>query len=106
VAKRFWTLPAHIYLPLYGAYGVPAMAWYDNVKPLMFEMSVPQFFITAPRVLTRASDSEEGATTESLQKTECVLPNARQDHIKKPVIPIDMKKGLVKVPNICEKENI
>jgi hypothetical protein len=58
------------------------MAWYGNAKPLLSEMSVPQFFITAPRVLNQASDSQEGATTESLQKIERVLPNASQDHIK------------------------
>jgi hypothetical protein len=80
------------------------MAWYCNVKPLLSAMSVPQFFITAPRVLNQASDSKEGATTELLQKTECVLPNASQDHAKKRVIPIFTKKAPVQVPNICEKE--
>ncbi len=58
---------------------------------LLFEMSlsVPQFFITAPRALNRASGSEEGATTESLQKIEGVLKlklphHASQDpsHVK------------------------
>ncbi len=33
-------------------------------------------------VMPRASDVEEGQTTESLQKAECVLPNARQDHVE------------------------
>jgi hypothetical protein len=80
------------------------MAWCGNVKPLLFEMSVPQFFITAPRVLNQASGSKEGATTESLQKTEGVLPNASQDHVKKRVIPILAKKAPVQVPNICQKE--
>ncbi len=76
-AKRCQTLPAPIYLALYGAYGVPAMAWDGNDKPLLFDMSVPQFFIRAPCALTAASDFEEGATTESMQKTDGILPNAR-----------------------------
>jgi hypothetical protein len=67
-------------------------------------MSVPQFFITAPRVLNRVSSSDEGAITELLQKTEGVLPNASQDHVKKRVIPILSKKAPVQVPNIREKE--
>jgi hypothetical protein len=56
-------------------------------------MRVTFSFITAPHNLTRVSDVVEGATTESLQKAECVLPNARQDHVKKPVIPKLMKKA-------------
>ncbi len=58
-------------------------------------MSVSVSFIAAPSVLTRltrASDAVESATTDSLQKTECVVPNARQDHVKKPVIPYLRKR--------------
>ncbi len=80
------------------------MAWCGSVKPLLFERSVPQFFVTAPRVLNRASSSEEGATTESLQKTEGVLANASQDPVKNRVFPILAKKAPVQVPNIREKE--
>jgi hypothetical protein len=66
----------HIYLRLYGAYGVSAMAWCGGVKPLLFEimMSAPKIFIKHTELaLNRASGSEEGAPTESLQKTEGVL---------------------------------
>ena len=56
-------------------------------------MSVPFSFITAPSVLTRASDAVESATTDSLQKAECVVPNARQDYVKKPVIPYLRKRA-------------
>jgi hypothetical protein len=76
-AKRYQTLQAPIYLPLYGAYGVPAMAWDGKVKAFLFDKSVPQIFITAPCALTRASDFEEGATIESMKKTDGMLPNAR-----------------------------
>ncbi len=55
-------------------------------------MSVPFSFITAPSVLTRASDAVESATTDSFQKAECVVPNARQDHVKKPKIPYLRKR--------------
>jgi hypothetical protein len=51
-AKRCQKLLAPIYLTLYGGYGVPAMAWDGKVKPFLFDMIVPQFFITAPCVLT------------------------------------------------------
>ena len=32
------TAGTHLFASV-GAYGVPAMAWYGNVKPLLFEMS-------------------------------------------------------------------
>jgi hypothetical protein len=67
--RRGQEMPAPIYLALYGAYGVPAMAWDGKDKPLLFDMNVPQFFIRAPCALTGASDFEEGATTESMQKS-------------------------------------
>jgi len=117
-AKRCQTLPTPIYLALYGAYGVPAMAWDGKVKPFLFDMSVPQFFIRAPCALTGASDFEEGATTESMQKTDGMLPNAwsfmstttnkqiavRPIPAKKRVIPVLKLKDPVQVPNICEKK--
>ncbi len=59
-------------------------------------MSAPVAFIAAPGVLTRltrASDAVESATTDSLQKAECVVPNVRQDHVKKPVIPYLRKRA-------------
>ena len=59
-------------------------------------MSAPVAFIVAPGVLTRltrASDDVESATTDSLQKAECVVPNARQDYVKKPVIPYLRKRA-------------
>ncbi len=90
-AKQCRRLPAHIYLPLNGAYDGPAIEWNGNVKPFLFEMSLPQFFIAASRVLTRASEFKEGTTTELLKKSKCVLQNARQDHVKKTVIPILIK---------------
>jgi hypothetical protein len=71
-------------------------------------MSVPLSFITAPSVLTRASDAVESATTDSLQTAECVVPNARQDHVIKPVLPYLRKRASkmreipVKVPYICK----
>ncbi len=82
-------------------------------------MSAPVAFIVAPGVLTQASDAVESATTDSLslQKVECVVPNARQDHVKKPVIPYLRKRAhsttriaarsqmwetRVKVPYICK----
>jgi hypothetical protein len=98
---------SYLPLPVHGSYGIPAMAWYGNVKPSLFEMSVPQFFITAPRDLPQASDSEEGATTESLQKSESLTGKSEcQDHslAKMPAIPILLKKDPVKVPNICWKK--
>jgi hypothetical protein len=104
VVKRCQTLPAHIYLALYGAYGVPAMAWDGKLKPFLFDMSVPQFFIRAPCALTGASDFEEGATTESMQKTDGMLPSPRPIPAKKRVIPVLKLKDPVQVPNICEKE--
>jgi hypothetical protein len=48
---------------------------------------MPFSSITAPSVLTRASDAIESATTDSLHKAECMVPNARQDSVKKPIIP-------------------
>ncbi len=80
-------------------------------------MSVPFSFITAPSDLTGASDAVESATTDSLQKAECVVPDARQDHVKKPVIPYlrmraystariaarsQMRETPVKMPYICK----
>ncbi len=80
-------------------------------------MSVPFSFTTAPSVLTRVSDAVESATTDSLQKAECVVPNARQDHVKKTVIPYlrkrahstariaarsQMRETPVKMPCICK----
>ncbi len=106
-AKICQALLAPIYLTLYGAYGVPAMAWDGKVKPFLFDMSVPQFFIRAPCALTGASDFEEDATTESMQKTDGMLPNAVQctsNSCKKRVIPGLKLKEPVQVPNICEKE--
>jgi hypothetical protein len=50
-------------------------------------MSVPFSFIIAPSILTRASDAVESATTDSLQKAECVVPNASQYHVKTTTIP-------------------
>ncbi len=47
------------------------MEWCASVKPLLFEMSIPQFFIKAPCALNRASGSEEGAPTESLAPSRC-----------------------------------
>ncbi len=85
-AKRCQTLLAPIYLTLFGAYGVPAMAWDGKVKPFLFDMSVPQYFITAPCALTGASDFEEDATTESMQKNDGMLPNARPIPAKKRVM--------------------
>jgi hypothetical protein len=47
------------------------MAWDGKVKKaFLFDMSVLQFFITAPCALTRASDFEDGATKESMQNTD------------------------------------
>ncbi len=103
-AKRCQTLPAPIYLALYGAYGVPAMAWDGKDRPFLFDMSVPQFFIRAPCALTGASDFDEGATTESMQKNDGMLPNARPIPAKKRVIPVLKLKHPVQVPNICENE--
>ena len=74
------------------------MAWDGKVKPFLFDMSVPQFFIRAPCALTGASDFEEGATTESM------LPSPRPIPAKKRVIPVLKLKDPVQVPNICEKE--
>jgi hypothetical protein len=99
------TAGTHLFASV-GAYGVPAMAWYGNVKPLLFEMSVPQFFVAGPRVLNRASDSEEGATTESSQKTECVLPNASQDHVKKVRDSHPREKGPRSGAEYLRKRNI
>ncbi len=80
-------------------------------------MSAPFSFIAAPSVLTRASDAVESATTDSLQRAEYVVPNARQNHVKKPVIPYlrkkahstariaarsQMRENPVKVPYICK----
>jgi hypothetical protein len=49
-------------------------------------MSAPVAFIAAPGVLTHASDAVESATTDSLQRAACVVPNARpkltQNHRK------------------------
>jgi hypothetical protein len=56
-------------------------------------MSVPFSFITASSVLTGASDAVESATTDLLQKAECVVPNARQDHVKKTEIPYLRKRA-------------
>ncbi len=59
-------------------------------------MSAPVAFIAAPGILTRltrASDAVERATTDSLQKAECLVPNVRQDHVKKPVIPYLRKRA-------------
>ncbi len=67
-------------------------------------MSVPQFFITALCAMTRASDFEEVATTESMPKTDSMLQNARQIHAKKRAIPVLMQKSPVQVLNICKKE--
>ena len=72
---------------------------------LLYDMSVPQFFIKAPCALTGASDFEKGATrTESMQKTDGMLPNARPIPAKKRVIPVLKLKDPVQVPNICGKE--
>ena len=80
------------------------MAWDGKVKPFLFDMSVPQFFIRAPCALTGASDFEEGATTESMQKTDGMLPSPRPIPAKKRVIPVLKLKHPAQVPNICEKE--
>jgi hypothetical protein len=80
------------------------MAWDCKVKPFLFDISVPQFFITAPCALTRASDFEEGATKESMPKIDGMLPNARPIPAKKRVIPVLKLKDPVQVPNIGEKE--
>ncbi len=71
------------------------MAWDGKVKPFLFDMSVPQFFITAPCALTGASDFQEDAT-------DGVLPNARPIPAKKRVIPVLKLKEPVQVPNICK----
>ena len=84
-------------------------------------MSAPVAFIAAPDVLTQASDAVESATTDSLQRAACVVPNARpkltQNHVKQPVIPYLRKRAHstariaarfqkqenpVKVPYICK----
>jgi len=84
-------------------------------------MSAPVAFIVAPGVLTQASDAVESATTDSLQRAACVVPNARpkltQNHVKQPVIPYlrkrahstariaarsQMRENPVKVPYICK----
>ena len=84
------------------------MAWDGKVKPFLFDMIVPKFFISAPSALTQAgaSDFEESATTESMQKTDCMLPNARPIPAKNRVIPVLKLKDPVQVPNICEKETL
>jgi hypothetical protein len=82
------------------------LQWRGKAKPFLFDMSVPQFFITAPCALTGALDFEEGATTESMQKTDGMLPNARPIPAKKRVIAVLKLKDPVQVPNICEKEII
>ncbi len=81
---------ASIYLPLYG---VQAIVYNSNIKPFLLQMSAPFSFIAAPSVLTRASDAVESATPDSLQRAECVVPNARQNHVKKPVIPYLRKRA-------------
>ena len=86
-------------------------------------MSAPVAFIVAPGVLTQASDAVESATTDSLQRAACVVPNARpkltQNHVKQPVIPYlrkrahstakiaagarsQMREKPAKVPYICK----
>jgi hypothetical protein len=84
-------------------------------------MSAPVAFIAAQGVLTQASDSVESATTNSLQRAACVVPNARQKMTqnleKQPVINYlrkrahstakiaaksQMRENPVKVPYICK----
>jgi hypothetical protein len=43
--------------------------------------------------LTRASDAVESATTDLLQKAECVVPNASQYSVKNPIIPYPRKRA-------------
>ncbi len=54
--------------------------------------------------MTGASDFEEDATTESMPKTDGMLPNARPIPAIKRVMPVLKLKDPVQVPNICEKE--
>ncbi len=77
-----------------------------KVKAFLFDMSVPQYFITAPCALTRASDFEEGATTESMQKTDGMLPNARSIPAKKTCYSCDHTEGPRPSAEYLRKRNI
>jgi hypothetical protein len=56
----------------------------NYLKIIFFEFWTTSYFpaITTPHVLTRALYVQEAATIESLQKAECVLQHARQNHIE------------------------
>jgi hypothetical protein len=72
-------------------------------------MSAPVAFIAAPGVLTQASDAVKSATTNSLQRAACVVPNARQkltqDHIKTTRHTLSQEEGSFDSQDRCKIAN-